>query len=222
MSARSAQSLEIAANVYRVIARLEAELGQAETSGEAEDELPLVAETGEDLAERAGMKLDTLRAPFLGLIDITKIRGRARTVEHNQLPELLFSFQHVAQSRAQRRDARSHRNKYEITSFHCIEIEAMSGDSEQFDLVTNTHVVDHGAGAHFLLYQNLQITILRRAGKSKVSRLFAFNSQHRNLPWREIDYSVSTKIKRARGASLITNFRNHERLRFFELHRFAV
>src|SRR5215213_2082886 len=101
----------------------------------------------------------------------------------------------MTQGRTQRRDARSHRNEYEIASYHRVEIEAVTRDIEQLDLTTNAHVIDHGAGAHLLLHQHFEVPVFRRARKSKVSGLFTLHSQHRNLPGPEIDHSVSTKIE---------------------------
>src|SRR6185503_12398978 len=92
-------------------------------------------------------QLDAVLTPVFNLIAITKIIRRTRTIEHDELTKLLFSFQHVAQRRTQRRDARSHRHKNKVTPFHPLEVEAVSRDSDQLDLISGRQVINDRASA---------------------------------------------------------------------------
>src|SRR6185437_8674569 len=88
-------------------------------------------------------QLDAVVTPVVSLIAITKVVRRARTIKHDQLPKLLFSSQHVTQCRTQRRNTSSHRDEDKITTFHLIEIETMSRNPNQLDLLADAHVVNH-------------------------------------------------------------------------------
>ena len=56
--------------------------------------------------------------PRVCFVAITKVIGRACAVEHDELAEVVFTFQHVTECGAQRCDACAHRNEHEIAEFN--------------------------------------------------------------------------------------------------------
>src|SRR5262249_52736915 len=105
------------------------------------------------------------------------------------------TLQHVPQRGTQWRNPSPHRDKNQIASGHLIELEPAPANLEQLKLVTHTHVINNAAGACFLFHKHFKIAICRRSGESKVSRFFTLYTQYRNLPWREINRSLGSKIE---------------------------
>src|SRR5215204_474579 len=155
-------------------------------------------------------QLHTRIFPGVSLVAITKIVGRARAVKHYELPKLIFALQHMTQGRTQRRDTGSHRYKNEISALHHIDIESVPDHANQLDLIANAHVVNNRARANLLLHEHFNIAVFGCTRESKVSRVFAFNTQHRNLPGREVDRLTTMQIERARASRLLTNARDYQ------------
>jgi len=63
----------------------------------------------------------------------------------------------------------------------------VSGNLQQLNPVARIHLKNQIARAHFLLYQNFQLRILRRTGKGEIRRRFARYRQHGNLSGYERD-----------------------------------
>lgn len=150
--------------------------------------------------------------PSLRLVAITKVIRRPRPIKHDKLPKLVFTFQHMSQSRAQRRYSGTHRHENKIPPFHFVEFEPVSGDPNQLNLIANFHVVDNTTRTRFLFHKHFHLRVVRRARKRKVSRLFARNSQYGDLAGREINVFGRTQIERARDPRLVPDGCNYERL----------
>src|SRR5438105_4547143 len=80
--------------------------------------------------------------PLLRLITVTKIIGRARAIKHDELAELCLVLQHVAQSRAQGRNTRSHRHEDEVFALVLAKRETMTDDIDKLYAVSFFHLVD--------------------------------------------------------------------------------
>src|SRR6185436_10854226 len=99
-------------------------------------------------------ELNTRILPSLCLIAITKVVRSSHTVKHHELSEFILTFQNMPQRRPQRRNTSSHRNKNQIPPFYFINPEPAPTNVKQFDLVTNTHVINDATRAGFLLHKH--------------------------------------------------------------------
>src|SRR5262249_29706804 len=149
-------------------------------------------------------------SPRINFIAIAKVIRCPRSVKYDELSELFFSFQHMAQSGTKRRHTGPHRNENQISLLLLIECKTMPCDSDEFQGLALMHIVKNLAGSNLLLNQNLEFHIIRCAGEGKVPLLIIRNLEYRHLAWRKTNTvmsgrTVGSEIERFSQVCLMTN-----------------
>src|SRR6266705_242166 len=134
--------------------------------------------------------------PLFSFIAITKIVRRARSIKHDEPAKIVLALEHMSQCGTQWRDTRTHRYKNQIPSLLFGQIKTMARDAEQFNPLTPLHIKQRDTRADTAFDQNLNFPVVRRAGKSEVSRLLVIHAQDPDLAGNEIDPAPAIFILR--------------------------